>query len=75
MNTETGEIYRTPEEIKAAIAKYGPDKVVPVSEKVAKLMLVGQRAQSAIVAREFSKAVKPSPARRPLFKTRTKRSR
>lgn len=42
MNTDTGQIYRGLDEIKAALERGEP--VVPVSERVAQTMEAGQRA-------------------------------
>ena len=53
MNTDTGEIYRALDEIKAALERGEP--VVPVSEKVAKTMEAGQREMSRRARRNEKK--------------------
>ena len=44
MDTQTGRIYRGEEEIEAARALFGPERIVPVSEEVAKAVEVGMAA-------------------------------
>jgi len=72
MNTETGEIYRTPDEIKRAIAKHGADKVVPVSEHVARFVEAGKLASRPrnLKPPKIELAKKP-----PIIRKRSKQSR
>lgn len=63
MNIETGKIYRTPEEIKAALDRGEP--LVPVSDYVAGVVEEGHRAmnrkerrKAAAIARRAERAAK-----------------
>ncbi len=57
MNIETGEICRTPDEIRRAVAEHGDGKVVPVSDRVASLVEKG-RAVEAQESRSTSTSTK-----------------
>lgn len=58
MNTDTGAIYRTQEAIEAAQLRGEP--LVMVSERVARLMNAGRRAEAKVAAKQRRKMAKQS---------------